>query len=83
MAIGPNLASLREMRHQVFRFLGTDNLIVGFHLQWLLSALKLRLGASSLVVLENEPVYLAHFQEAGGRLLHLPTESLPLTAHAV
>lgn len=56
-AFSANPTSRREMRFQVLRFLGTDNLLDGFHLPWLLTALKLPLAASMVVELGSEPAF--------------------------
>lgn len=56
-AIGPAPTSRREMRRQVLRFLGAENVLIDFHLPWLLTALRLPLAASRVVELGSEPAF--------------------------
>lgn len=51
------MTSRRDTRRQILRFLSADNLLVGFHLQWLLVALKLPLASSRLIELRSEPAF--------------------------
>lgn len=43
------------MSRHVLRFLSADNLLVWFHLQWLLTSLKLKLAAAKVKKLEIKP----------------------------
>lgn len=43
------------MRRKVLRFLGVDNLLVSFHVTFLLTALKLPLVTFRVVELESKP----------------------------
>lgn len=52
-----NASSTKQMRREVIKYLGLNNVLVGFHLGWALAAIQLPVSAGRVIDLSMEPVF--------------------------
>lgn len=55
-----NTSSLEQMRREVIKFLGFNNILVGFQVGWALAELQLPISAERVVDLSIEPAFATH-----------------------